>query len=289
VRGEHDQRELQRNITDPTVPPFTFSSEQDDSFPSFQPKLGVNYHWSDAVESWFVVSTGYQPGGFSVSQNDPLRAPFDAAKSIHLELGASGACWDDRFRASVSGFWIESEDYQVYRPVFPYPSYEVTNAERARTLGAELELRLRPIEQIDFRVAAGLVDAEFTDYIVPDPFTGGSIDLSGRTINFVPEFTLDASITYRHRTGIFGTVGGTVVGQYWYDELNTVEQPAYALLHARAGWSNDRFEVALYGRNILEEEYYANVLDLGAFFPAGQFVGTPGDPAVFGAEISARF
>jgi hypothetical protein len=81
-------------------------------------------------------------------------------------------------------------------------------------------------------------------------------------------------------------LGTTAVGEFWFNEENTRRQPPYGLLYARAGWSNDRFEVAFIGRNMLQKHYYANALDLG---PGFGFVGTPGDPATFGVTASFQF
>ena len=50
------------------------------------------------------------------------------------------------------------------------------------------------------------------------------------------------------------------------------------------------FGIALFGRNLTAEHYYANALDLGPRGGPGDFfVGTPGDPLVFGLEFTARF
>src|SRR5204863_10054126 len=105
-----------------------------------------------------------------------------------------------------------------------------------------------------------------------------------------PEFTLDASVTARCKKGFYATLGVTAIGDFWFDESNTTKQSAYALLHARVGWENKNFGVAVFGRNLTGEHYYANVLDLGPRGgPTDFFVGTPGDPLVVGAELTARF
>ena len=258
-----------------------FTWDQTRDFASLQPKAAVAYHFAPTLEGWCTFSTGYQPGGFSVSQDDPVNARFKAATSQHYEIGISGHCLDGSFSATVSAFWIETHDYQVYRPV-SLTEFQVLNADSARTLGAEAEVRYRPVTGLELRIAGGYANAEFRD------FQSNGTDLSGKTINFVPAFTLDASATYRHSTGFFASIGATAVGDYWFDEENTRKQSAYALLHARAGWGKKNFEIALVGRNLLGENYYANALDLG-LASLNRFVGTPGDPATFGVEVSARF
>jgi iron complex outermembrane receptor protein len=245
----------------------------------------VAYHCAPTVETWFTFSTGYQPGGFSVSEDDPARARFNQAVSQHYEAGVSGHCLDGSFAATLSAFLVETHDYQVYRPV-SFTDFQVLNADKARTYGVEAEVRGRCFKDFELRIAGGWEHAEFRNFTAPDPVTGQPVSFAGNTINFVPEFTLDASATYKHHTGFFASIGTTVVGEYWFDESNTTKQSAYALLYAKAGWANDHFEVAFVGRNMLEKHYYANALDLG---PAQGFVATPGDPAVFGAQVSARF
>ena len=162
------------------------------------------------------------------------------------------------------------------------------NADSARTIGAEAEVRYRPVKELELRLAGGVAQADFRNFTAPDPVTGLPMGLSDKTINFVPKFTLDASVSYRHTSGLFASLGATAVGSYWFDEENTQKQAAYALLHARAGWANKNFEVAFVGRNMLDRHYYANALDLGPASPS-RFVVTPGDPATFGVEISAKF
>ncbi len=286
LRGEYDERKLSRDHLNPLNPPFAFEWDQTHDFSSLQPKAAVAFHFTDTLEGWFTFTTGYQPGGYSVSQDDPSRARFGAATSQHYEVGISGHCLDGSFSATVSAFWIETHDYQVYRAI-SLTDFQVLNADSARAIGAEAEARYRPVKGLELRVAGGYADAEFRNFTAPAPSNPAqTVNLNDKTINFVPEFTLDTSVAYRHSSGWFASVGTTVVGDYWFNEENTQRQSAYALLHARAGWGNQHLEIALFGRNILDEHYYANALDLG---PAQGFVVTPGDPAVFGAEVSARF
>ena len=211
-------------------------------------------------------------------------APVKAMESV-------AKLFEEKIIASASGFWVDTHNYHVYRPVIigttamPLDFY-LLNAEQARTIGGELELRALPCEFFEFRVVAGYQHATFEDFSTPD-----GLNFDGNDINFVPEFTIDASVTARAKSGVYATVGVTAVGDYWFDEANTEKQNAFALLHARVGWQGKNFGVAIFGRNLTEEHYYANALNLGlrTGFLNGFFVGTPGDPLTFGGEISVRF
>ena len=263
-----------------------------DTFRSLQPRAGLAYHFTPDVTAWFNFTTGFQPGGFSSSSDNTGVSEYDPAESLHYEIGLSARLFEGKLITTATGFWIDTHDYQVYRPVVtgsvatPLDFY-ILNANQARTIGGELELRALPCEFFEFRIAAGYQHAEFRNFTTPGPF-GQNFD--GNGINFVPAFTLDVSATARTKSGLYATVGVTAVGDYWFDEANTTKQNAYALLNARVGWQGKHFGVAVFGRNLTDEHYYANALDLGPRGgPTDFFVGTPGDPLTFGGEISVRF
>lgn len=287
LRWERDERRLDRDHVNPLAPaPFNniaFKAARD--FDGFQPKAGLAYHLSPDATVWFTAAEAYQPGGFSPSQDNPATLGYAKSTSEHYELGLSSRLLDGTLRASVSGFLVETKDYQVYRPV-SFTDFRVLNADRARTWGAEADLRWQPVQGLELAVAAGWSQAEFRNFIAPNPFGAGTEDLGGRTINFIPQFTLDASGTYRFPGGWFVGAGVAAVGEYWFDERNTAKQSPYALVRVRAGWEKGNLGVAAFAHNLTDTRYYANALDLG---PSQGFVGTPGDPQVFGIEVTGKF
>ncbi len=260
---------------------------------SLQPSAVLTWRFAPKWTAWAKFATGFQPGGFSSSSDNSSATEYGAAESLHYEIGVSAKLLDDKLIASATGFWIDTHNYQVYRPVVTFDGvssgldFYILNARQARTFGGELELRALPCEFFEFRLAGGFQNAEFRDFTTPGPF---SQNYDGNDINFVPEFTLDASVTARAKGGFYATLGVTAVGQYWFDEGNTEKQDAFALLYARAGWTHKNFGISVFGRNLTDTEYYANALDLGPRTgPNSFFVGTPGDPLTFGGQVDIKF
>ena len=220
----------------PIVAPASYGKSER----TLQPRAGLAYHFTTNVTAWASFTTGYQPGGFSSSSDNSGVSSYDAAESLNYEVGVSATLFEGKLMAGASAFLTDTRDYQVYRPVLtanlanPLDFY-ILNAKRARAFGAELELRALPCEHLEFRLAGGWQQATFEEFTTPGPV---SQTLDGNDINFVPEFTLDASVTARAKCGLYATMGVTAVGKYWFDESNTTKQNAYALLHARAGWEN---------------------------------------------------
>lgn len=247
LRSQFLERRLTWRQIDPTEAPYVFESSMADQYNSWQPKAGVAYRFTDGLETWVTATSGYQPGGFSLSPKDTSGAAYDPAYSIHLEVGVGGRYAEDRLRASLSLFWTATRNYQVYRAINPV-EYEVVNADHTRAMGVQAEIGAMPVRGLDFRVAVGFTDARFTDFETLDPLTGQPLDLSGNTVNFVPQFTLQTSLTYRFESGWYAGVTARAVGEHWWDELNTRKQPAYGILDARAGWAGRHFEIAAFGR-----------------------------------------
>lgn len=273
----------------PIAAPQSYAAD----FNSLQPSATLTWRFAPGWTGWAKFTTGFQPGGFSSSSDNSSATQYGAAESLHYEIGVSARMFEDKLIASATGFWTDTHNYQVYRPVVTFDGvssgldFYILNAHQARTIGGELEVRALPCEYFEFRVAAGYQHAEFREFTTPGPF---SQTFDGNDINFVPEFTLDASMTARTKCGFYATLGVTAIGQYWLDEANTAKQDAYALLYARAGWRHKNFGVSVFGRNLTGTEYYANALDLGPRTgPDSFFVGTPGDPLTFGAQVEVKF
>jgi len=280
LRLEHFNVEGDRNHTFAGAP-IAAVRTFDESYNSIQPKLAATFHLTTNLSAWASFTTGFQPGGFNPSSDLAALSTYDESTSLHYEIGSSASLLDGKLLLSAAGFWIDSDDYQVYRLVGPGPTdFSVLNAQAVRTLGAELELRALPCKQFEFRLAGGYQHAEFRDFTTPT-----AQNLDGNRVNFVPEFTLDASVTSRLKCGAFGTLGVTGVGEYWFDETNTAKQGEYALLYARVGWQGKHWGIAAFGKNLTGKKYYANALDLGG----GTILGTPGDPLTWGIELSAKF
>lgn len=293
LRFEYEDRVASRTHTFGGFP-IGGTPRFDRDFRSLQPKVSVAYRPTEHAALWASFTTGFQPGGFSTSADAANTQNYDAAESLHYQVGVTLDWAEHKLSTSVSGFYIETRDYQVYRPVPVFNGagqatgldFYLLNAEKVRSFGAEVEIAWRPCDWFHADLAGGLQNAEFRNF--RDPI---GQDFSGRDVNFVPKGTLDASMTARHRCGFFATVGVAAVGEYYFDEANTAKQGEYGLLRARLGWENKNFGVALFGRNLTDKAYYANALDLGPRqgAPNGFFVGTPGDPLTVGVEVTGKF
>jgi iron complex outermembrane recepter protein len=239
------------------------------------------------------VTEGYQSGGFNPYVDYAFQSQFSPERDWQFELGAKSSWFDNKLSANASLFYTISDNYQTYRidPEDPLDAY-MLNAQRADLYGAELELTAKPVKGLDLSAAAGYTDARYSRFT--EPGVVGGLDLDGKPISFVPEFTANVSAQYRlpwWHLYVRGEVIG--VGRYYLDDSynvpsGPVTQNAYFLVNAQAGYESKHFGIYFFAKNIFDKRYYNNALNLGNAEYAS-LVLQEGDPATFGVEATARF
>ncbi|HEY3861776.1 MAG TPA: TonB-dependent receptor [Verrucomicrobiae bacterium] len=301
VRLTYDYRHMERddefppNFLGPDAPAASASASLSDEFTAAQPKFGIAWHFSPAIEAYGTATEGYQSGGFNPYEDNPALSKFSAERDWQFEIGAKSAWMDDKLSANAGVFYTVADNYPTYRidPTDPLEAY-MLNARRADLYGAELELTARPIDGLNLSAGAGYTEARYSRFTEPPAASANGmapVDLDGKAISFVPEFTANASARYRlPKLHIFihGEVIG--VGRYHLDDSYTgtegpVTQDAYCLVNAQIGYESKHFEIYLFAKNIFDKRYYNNALNLG--YPT--LILQTGDPGMYGIAATARF
>ncbi len=208
-------------------------------------------------------------------------------------MGIKSAWLDKRLIFNLSAFYIDWKDQQVLLQSGP-TEVTVKNAAESTSKGFELEVKARPITGLQFSAGFGYTDVEFDDYkdsifdLDPtSPTYGqkiGEVDYSGKKNTYVPEYTYNLAVQYRHTNGLFARIGLQGIGDFYYDLANTEKENAYELVNARLGYEMKNFEIYLWAKNLFDEEYATRAFDYG-----GYYVGRAGDPRTFGITLNGRF
>ena len=281
----------------------TSSVNASDDWDAWLPKLGVSYALNERDTIFASAAKGFQSGGFNYYGGTPESAQYDAAESWNYEIGWSASWNGGRLHTRAAVFYSDFEDYQVYRlnPMNPTEAYMV-NASEASSYGLELEAEAAVSDTVTLSAALGLVNAEFDSYTdsvlrsVLGPHAAG-YEYGGNDINFVPEYTANLAAHIQLPWNLYTNWEVQGIGDYWLDEANTAEQDAYALVNARIGYKRDNWELFVYARNLTDEDYSNNALDLrytdysnpAAPRPAGMILHIPGWERTIGAGLSASF
>lgn len=245
------------------------------------PELGASYVLSDNVRLFARSAIGVKPAGFSAFASTPAQASYDDETAWTNEVGAEYALPENHLTFSLAGFWNRIHDYQVNRPDLFSTDYFTVNADQVTSLGLEAEIKWQPVDGLTVQGSAGYVNTEFDDY--QDPLLPG-VDYDGNKVPFVPEFTGSLGARYDFPNGFYLQSSVRLTGSTYFNEANdrAYRQGSYACWDAEFGYTKQGFTVAVFGRNLMDEEYYT-------YINSQIQAGSPGDPQVFGVRATYEF
>lgn len=265
----------------------------------------ARYFATDDTMLFATVSTGYKSGGFNALPNAAERI-FDEETSTSYEAGIKSTLFDGLMTANATVFRMDIVDFQERQ--FTGLGFIVDNAGSVRQQGVEIDVRARPLEQLDILAGLSFLDSEFTDYVGAPGLPGGPPqDHTGRRRPESPAWQASFAGTWTDK------VPGTnlewfIRGEYQFldeqifgpDLDPQSRQPAYSLANFRIGlgdatakWTLDAFV-----RNAFQAGYCGRIFPqvLGGFFGAVDAGANTsvmrcvvGRPRTFGVRASTRF
>lgn len=268
-------------------------TDKERGWDAWTPTFGANYQVSDDTLLYATVTRGFKSGVINVgSQNDVI----DPEYVWGYEAGIKTLALDGTLSASLAGFYMDYSDLQVG---FVGADSVVTtvNAAAARNYGAEVELRARPIEGLNFELFATWLDARYTEFVSGDYRQGfQQVDLSGNKLSNAPEFTVRFAGDYDIPVGDSGIVNLRAdlnfQDEVFFTEFNNRDayQPATFTINAgvRFTSANDRWSVDIWGRNLTDEFIITNNIITAPLFNSVR-VGSLAPPRTFGATLGFNF
>ena len=288
----------------PDLPEFTTlirpGTRAEETFTDTTPVLIAAYRFSDAVNAYAKYAEGFKSGGFNGEYGDPdhspagvalnereTRTPFEPEKVKSYELGLKASFADGRAILNTAVFENDTDQLQlsIFRTVGAFSSV-IRNAGRATTRGFELEAVWVPSDALRLQASYGYLDAGYDEYI-----DAGVDEADNRAFIHAPENSFNVLADARLARTSWGELRG-MLDYSWTDDYYTYPyqlassgpsyNPAaaiagdtrigsYGLLNARLAFmgieiGNSQAEVALWGRNLTDEEHITNNIDFGPAF-----------------------
>jgi iron complex outermembrane receptor protein len=254
----------------------------------------ARYDLSEEAMVYASYSEGFRSGGFSIrSARLPSEAAFDPEEAFQWEVGVKSEWFDRRLRTNLAYFNLERDNGQFSSIItllpgaIPGTTTLINNGGKSITKGLELEAQYFVTDELSIGVNAGYIDVENEAFAKPcDIIDGCGVDgspsgtprlLGGNDDSRQPEWNAAFTANYERQfgSGIFNAnVGYRKFGQFLL--VNTgagadsrTYDGEYSLLDARVqyDWTMDDgsiFSVALFGKNLTDEEYREQALFLGA-------------------------
>lgn len=284
------------------------------TFNTFTPRVGLRYATTDYSSVYATFSKGFKAGGFdgilaggALAVNPVFPENVDAFEA-GFKYGKG------RTSLSIAGFYYDYSNiqFQAFNPNAGGLT-QVFNAAAAEIFGGEVEASVELAEGFAVRGSVAYTRSQYDDFpgatlFCPrgapgfgnaviaiganNPCTGqiNTAGASGNDLIRTPEFTASISPSYQHRfadgSALDASTTAFYSGSFFWDPGNRLEQEAYVLINSELGYTfpNEKFKVALWGRNLANELYSLYVTEAAS----GDSIAYA-RPRTFGVRAELRF
>ncbi|MBZ9649894.1 TonB-dependent receptor [Sphingobium sp. 3R8] len=284
-RYSHEEKRLPLLIADvtgnPTVSPGTVIPVNPGkvSFNDFSPEVTLSYRPTNDLTIFGSYKRGFLSGGYNGSSADvSLPINYGPQKVRGFEAGLKAALFDRALRVNFAAYSYDILGLQITS--FAGTVGTIRNAGKVSVKGAEFDFNYRtPIDGFTLRGAIAYNRGRYDEYLAPcytgqtpalgcDMVNSGGApvqDLGGTTLRNAPKLSGSLGMGYEAPIGSDLKLGFSTDLNYTSSEITDAKStphavsPRRALLDAtlRIGAQDDRWELALIGRNLTDQHYWA--------------------------------
>ena len=259
------------------------------------PSFSARYAWTPRVMTYATVSRGFKSGGYNDALGSADGISYDPEYLWNYEIGLKSDLWDRRLRLNLAAFHMGWRDIQIVQDDPSTAIYDprTANAGRAHSRGFEAEAVLVPIDGLQLESNLSLLDAKYDEGTIPQS-AGEAIPL--RRIPYAPRYKWTMAAEYRiAMAGDFALtprVEYVRTGPHYLDNRNSADGRVspFGLLNARIELARDeRWSVALSGRNLADTTYKTRLFDQLGQALVGQRLIVLGQPRIISIEGRVAF
>jgi iron complex outermembrane recepter protein len=285
-------------------------------FDSFTPMVTLAYEPTDTLNFYVRYAEGFKSGGINgeAGTEEETRIPYDAETVDSVELGAKTSLLDRRLQLNVALFRDKHKDMQlsVFTATGAAQSV-IRNAGSAIIQGIELEAVARPTSWLNVQATWGYLDTEYEEFIDAgvNVANNRAFPYAARnTASLTADATLaetsygawNATVSARYTSRFFGypyPLQSNVPGDPGSNSATTqnaynTEVKGYTVVDARLALDEIPLgaglegQIALWARNLLDEEYENVGIDFGTAF-GGLRTAYYGDPRTVGVDFTVKW
>jgi len=285
---------------------------------NISPEATLTWHPTHNTTLYGAYKTGFLAGGFS---NPGTLAPtsnisnlsFDAEKVHGFEAGAKGAFLNNRLTGSLTFYRYTYKGLPLTSLIALSASsltYVTQNAASTISQGVEFESSFRLTRTTTINATAAYNDAHFQSFAKAQCYTGQTVaegcvptsgstgfvqDLSGKTVYRAPRWIASGGVT--QEVPLSDMFKSTINADLRYTSsyytglnLNPVSyQKGFLLLDAgaRVATEDDRYAIALIGRNLTNRRY--GTLGIDKPGGTGEVYTVAGEPRAVVLQVEMKF
>lgn len=253
-------------------------------------RVGLQYRLGSAANVYLRVSKGFKAGGFNTDGTLTRELlEYDAESLIETELGFKTTFAATRLKLSI--FRADRRDQQVKSSlVRPRPDGStefidfVGNAAEGINQGIEVELEHQLSNAFSLRIAGGLLDTVFTQFI--NEF---GEDLGGRDQAQAPRYTGNVTLAYQAASTFFN-LSVDAKDDYYFSDRHAVKSQAYTTVNLAFGLKKQTWELTFWGRNLANQTIQTRGFGSFGNDPRKDYVTEPyyqfGSPRTLGVTLA---
>ncbi|MCB1677854.1 MAG: TonB-dependent receptor [Halioglobus sp.] len=279
----------------------------DDDWSSFQPRVTLDWQFSEAHMAYASYAYAEKSGGFNVVTATGAVLPderrYDPEESDNYEIGIKSQFADGRVLTSLALYHTRWND-QIVRAIGATGAVLNSNAGQTTSSGAEFELQARLTQRLELKLGAAYNNSEYDDYFfaILAPL-GMDPVLDGNTLQYAPQWTWNGSLAYTRPVAggwdWFSRLDASYTDEQYAVQTNDAVIDSFTVVNLRTGFSDEHWTVTLWAYNLADETYnasavfttdpasLANAITGGPGFSAFQGLTTAGDPRSYG--VTARY
>jgi outer membrane receptor protein involved in Fe transport len=291
LRGERRTSEYRDTTTNLDAPTTSNHFEPADNL--WGGHISLDTRIADGQHLYALISRGYKAGGFNLSPGlPPDRLQFHPESDINLEVGHKALIDEGKLRLDTSLFYMHRQSEQLLTSIQLDPSdpntftFYTGNAESGYNYGLESALTWAPASRLTLGGSLGLLRTLYRGFVQ------NGVELPDRALPHAPGWQAALNATWRDPRGPYARLDVTGMGSFYYDlPPNETRSSAYGLVHGKLGWQNERYEVYLWGRNLLDKHYTVRGFYFGDEPPdfPNKLYTQLGEPRNWGVHATVQF
>ncbi len=263
------------------------------------------YKFTEDVNAYARISTGYKSGGFNPA--DLIGNGYDPEKVISYEAGIKSEWFDRRLRVNLAAFYNDYKNRQI-AVLTTSPSggasNSTQNAGRAEFKGVELEVTAVPVRGLTLEGTLGYTDPKYKKYQFVPAAGAAPINVADEArFQYQTKITTHVAAQYQFPETSIGTAAVRVeynhTGSRYFLPLDrlapfnpVIRDPGFDDVQAQITLSRIPMgrllaDFAVYGRNLLDDDKHTvSGIDFGAIgFAESQFAM----PRNYGISLTIGF
>ncbi len=289
----------------PWIPPLEGRITEDvgDSFVSWD--LSATYKANQNVNVYGRLATGFRAPSIQGRISfcpvpEECVTTADTEQNTSFEIGVKSILADNKLRLNLTAYIFEMRDQQLTAVGGEFNTATLLNADKTKGHGLEADIEWIPSGHWIMTFGASwnpteIVDPDLTvnpcggGCTVTDPVIDGLAYINGNSLPHAPEYIFNGIINFQSdpvKKSFFGSLDWAYHSEKHFFLYDSVEFNSSAFeLGMRLGYAfhNTKYEVALFGRNILDAEIIRNGIDFN------NLTGMMNDPRIIGIEFLAKF